>query len=64
MTIIIRHHELKPKKGVSWSRTHIARLERVGAFPKRVRLGQNSFGYIESEIDEHLSSLAAARSIG
>jgi prophage regulatory protein len=61
---ILRHHDLKARKGIGWSRTHIARLERVGAFPKRMRLGANSFGYLESEIDEHLASLAAARDIG
>jgi prophage regulatory protein len=57
---IIRHDDLKAK-GIQWSRTHIIRLERAGKFPKRVRVGANSFGYLESEIDAHIAQLAAAR---
>jgi prophage regulatory protein len=56
----LRHDDLKAK-GIQWSRTHIIRLERAGRFPKRVRIGANSFGYVEAEIDSHIAALAAAR---
>ena len=56
----LRHDDLK-SKGIGWSRTHIIRLERAGRFPKRVRIGANAFGYVESEIDAHIAKLAAAR---
>ena len=35
---------------VLYSPQHIARLERDGKFPRRVRLGQCRVGYIESEV--------------
>jgi prophage regulatory protein len=57
---ILRHDDLKAK-GIRWSRTHIIRLERAGKFPKRVRIGANSFGYVAEEIDNHIAQLAAAR---
>jgi prophage regulatory protein len=57
---ILRHDDLA-SKGIKWSRTHIIRLEKAGKFPKRVRIGANSFGYLESEIDDHIAQLAAAR---
>jgi prophage regulatory protein len=59
---ILRHDDLKAK-GIRWSRTHIIRLERAGKFPKRVRIGANSFGYVAEEIDNHIAQLAAARAI-
>ena len=35
---------------VLYSPQHIARLEKAGLFPKRVQLGPNRVGWIESEI--------------
>ena len=42
------------KEYVLYSLTHINRLEKAGKFPKRVRLGVNRIGYVESEIIEWL----------
>ena len=39
---------------VLYSPQHIARLEAAGKFPKRVKLGQNRVGWIESEVMEWL----------
>ncbi|MEM7242147.1 MAG: AlpA family phage regulatory protein [Pseudomonadota bacterium] len=33
---------------------HIARLEKAGLFPKRVKLGPNRVGWVESEVLEWL----------
>jgi prophage regulatory protein len=43
------------------SRVQAWRLERVGKYPKRVRLGENSVGWLASELDEWISAKAAER---
>lgn len=35
---------------VVYSPQHIARLEKAGLFPKRVQLGPNRVGWVESEV--------------
>ena len=35
---------------VLYSPAHIARLEKAGQFPKRIQLGTNRVGWIESEV--------------
>jgi len=37
---------------VKYSAQHIARLEKAGSFPKRVRLGQNRVAWLLSEIED------------
>ena len=63
---LITFKELKPMKGIPFSREHLRRLEAASKFPKRVRLaeGGDSYGYIEKEIDEYLAARAAARNDG
>ena len=41
---------------VLYSPQHIARLEKAGQFPKRVRLGQNRVGWLESDVQAWLQS--------
>ena len=48
--------ELQP-----YSRQHIARLEKAGKWPIRVRLGQNRVGWVYDEIEAKLSELASLR---
>ncbi len=38
------------KELVLYSPQHIARLEAAGEFPKRVQLGRNRVGWVESEV--------------
>ena len=38
------------KELVLYSPQHIARLEAAGQFPKRVKLGVNRVGWVESEV--------------
>ena len=40
----------------SLSKSSIYRLESLGQFPKRVRIGENSTGWLSSEIDEFITS--------
>lgn len=46
---------------VSYSPQHIARLEKVEEFPKRIQLGPNRVGWLESEIIEWIEVRLAAR---
>lgn len=58
---ILRFHELKEQKGHPFSRMHTDRLEKAGKFPKRVKLGENTVGWIEAEYDAWLKARADAR---
>lgn len=46
---VLRPKDAAAKCGLS--RMHLYRLERAGSFPKRVRLGPNSVGWLEEELD-------------
>lgn len=52
---IIRLPAVKLKTQLS--RSTIYRLEAEGKFPRRVRLGENSTGWYEHEINEYLANL-------
>ena len=41
---------------VCYSPQHIARLEKAGQFPRRVRLGQNRVGWVEDEINQWIEA--------
>ncbi len=58
---IIRKPELL--KRVSLSDATVWRKERDGQFPRRVRLGGNSVGWFEDEVDEWLEQLANDREV-
>jgi len=46
---------------VCYGFAHIDRLESQGRFPKRVRLGPNRVGWLESEIDEWIDERVRKR---
>jgi prophage regulatory protein len=46
---------------VLYSPQHIARLEKAGLFPKRVQLGPNRVGWLESEVLSWLEERLANR---
>ena len=52
----LRFSEVQAKIGLS--RSSLWRMERANLFPKRKRLGQNSVGWLESEIDEWIATRA------
>ena len=58
---LIQFAELKNVKGIPFTRRHIARLEDNGEFPVRVNIGQHRVGWVEAEIDAHISEMMAAR---
>ena len=47
--------KLQVKELVLYSPQHIARLEKAGQFPKRVPLGPNRVGWVESEVLDWLN---------
>jgi prophage regulatory protein len=53
----LRFPDLK-SRGVDYSYCHLYRLERAGLFPKRRKLGPGRVGWLESEINAHISNLA------
>jgi prophage regulatory protein len=44
------------KEMVLYSPQHIARLEKAGLFPRRVQIGPNRVGWVESEVQDWLQS--------
>jgi prophage regulatory protein len=51
------------KELVLYSPQHVARLEKAGLFPKRVQLGPNRVGWVESEVLEWLEERLAQREV-
>jgi prophage regulatory protein len=49
------------RERVLYSPQHIDRLERAGKFPKRVQLGPNRVGWVESEVLEWMTKRIAER---
>ncbi len=58
---LLSYDELRPHKGIPYSKVHIWRLEREGKFPKRVPLGASRHGWIETEIDDWIIERMALR---
>ena len=54
MIRFIRLPEVLSRVGVSW--VSLLRWEKEGTFPPRRRLGRNSVGWIETEVDEWCDS--------
>ena len=49
------------EKGIPYSRAHIYRLIHAKKFPEPVRLGENRIAFVESEINDWLTSKVAKR---
>ncbi len=49
------------REKVPYSDAQIWRLEKAGRFPRRVSLGDNRVGWLESEIDDWIEARVAAR---
>lgn len=56
---VLRKKEVVEKVG--YSGMHISRLEAAGRFPKRIKLGPNSVGWLESEVNEWIEQKVAER---
>jgi prophage regulatory protein len=60
---ILGFNDLAPR-GIRFSRVHLSRLEKENKFPKRLNLGPQSIGWLESEVDLWIAARAAERSKG
>ena len=58
---LLRYSELNETRGIGYSRRHLYTLESEYKFPKRISLGENRVGWIESEIDDWIREKAASR---
>jgi prophage regulatory protein len=54
-------HEGLAGKGITYSKSRLARLEKLGKFPKRVLIGPGKYGYVEDEVDALLEAKIAER---
>jgi prophage regulatory protein len=60
---LLRYCDLNGTRGISYTRRHLYTLENEKKFPKRVPLGEDRVGWLESEIDEWIRGRAALRVI-
>jgi prophage regulatory protein len=58
---LIAPEDLKPKKGIPFSRAHLHRLIKAGKFPRPVKLGDNRNAFVEIEVDQYLANRIARR---
>jgi prophage regulatory protein len=58
---VLTYDDLRPQKGISYSKVQIWRLEKNNKFPKRIQLGPGRHGWLDSEIDEWIMARAAER---
>jgi prophage regulatory protein len=58
--VILSFEELKPR-GVPFSKPHLNRMIRAGDFPRPVKLGPLTNGWLEEEIDQWLAARITAR---
>ena len=57
----LRYSDLKPLKGITFSRQHIRRLQKALKFPLSVPFGDNTEVFIDEEIDRWLADRIAER---
>ena len=53
---LVTWRELKEIYRLPWSRQHVGRLEKVGRFPKRVKLNNFRCCWIREEIEKFIMS--------
>ena len=61
---ILTYTDLKPLKGIPYSKVQLWRLEKEKKFPARIPIGPNRHGWAEHEIDAHIAECIAARDSG
>ena len=61
MARYLRYQDLKPLKGITFSRQHIGRLQKALKFPLSVSFGDNTEVFLEHEIDRWVADRIAER---
>jgi prophage regulatory protein len=60
MKKLVSKKELRSVLGVPYSPQHIARLEAVGRFPKRIQVGPNRVAWLQAEVEKCIEERVAA----
>lgn len=60
---LVSKKELKTVCGIPYTPQHIARLEAAGAFPLRVKLGQNRVAWVLAEVDQWIQRRMSERRV-
>jgi prophage regulatory protein len=58
---LISFKELKPQKGIPYSRDHLRVLTKENKFPPPLALSEKSIAWLESDIDAWIEARAALR---
>lgn len=58
---VLSFTDLKDRKGIGWSRTHVYRMVNAGKFPKPVKLAEGTAAWVENEVDRWLDERIAER---
>ena len=58
---LISFDELKPRKGILFTRVGLKKLIAAGKFPRPIQLSPKRIASIESEIDAYIAGLAERR---
>jgi prophage regulatory protein len=61
MAMYLRYQDLKPLKGITFSRQHIGRLQKARKFPLSVSFGDNTEVFLEHEVDQWVADRIAER---
>ena len=59
--LVLSYDDLRTKKGIPYSRTHIKRLINEGKFPKPIKLSDWRRAFVEEEIDAWIAERIAER---
>jgi prophage regulatory protein len=51
---LLSFNELEAKKGIRFSRQHLHRLIKARRFPRPIKLGENTNGWDEDEVEAYL----------
>jgi prophage regulatory protein len=55
------YQDLRDEKGIRFSRQWIVKLIKDGKFPRSVKLGEASVGFVEAEVDDWIENLIQQR---
>lgn len=55
---LICYHDLRPKKGIPYSRDHLRRLVKAGLFPKPVSLSSARIAWREQDVQDWIAERA------
>lgn len=58
---LLTYPQLREEKGIPYTAEHLARLEKAGRFPSKLKLSYRQVAWFEDEIDDWLAELAAKR---